>query len=61
MAKKILSNAPKNYETSCGECGIKFSYELEDVLSNYVGLPRKYVTCPGQNCGAMCSHFDQRF
>lgn len=64
MAKKILTPAPKSYTATCGECGTKFSYELEDVRNNYnnnygVGLPRKFVTCPGENCAAMCIHYDQ--
>lgn len=55
MTKEILSPGPKKFKTTCTKCKTEFSYELEDVHTNYRGFPNPYVSCP--SCSEMLGHY----
>ena len=48
MATKIISPGTDVYRATCTECGARFSYEREDVRTNYLRGGEE-VSCPG--CG----------
>ena len=60
MAKKILTHSP-SWIIVCGDCGTKFSYELEDITRIYRGLPKQIVVCPNGKCGAQNAHFPTHY
>ncbi len=45
MATKIISPGTDTYRATCSECGARFSYEREDVHTNYV-RGGEWVGCP---------------
>ena len=58
MATKIIKAGADVYRATCGECGCRFTYERDDVRTNYVGVVREVVTCP--HCGEQVSHHGYR-
>lgn len=57
MTVKICKHGPAAYTTSCAKCGSGFSYELNDLLKDFM-WGADYVPCP--KCGARHKHPDQR-
>ena len=51
--KRILTPAPKTFETACRKCSCRFSYELSDLSHSYINA-NDYVSCP--SCGEECRH-----
>ena len=43
----IIKHGDKIFATDCGNCGCKFTYELDDVIGNVVYCPE---------CGAITRH-----
>ncbi len=52
--KKIITKGTDTYHATCTECGARFSYEREDVRTNYV-RGGEWVSCP--HCGHDHQHF----
>lgn len=52
--KKIISGGTNHYKATCQECGAIFTYQREDVHTNYV-RGGEWVSCP--HCGHGHRHF----
>lgn len=52
--KKIITKGTDTYRASCSECGTTFTYERDDVHTNYV-KGGEWVSCP--HCGHGHRHY----
>ena len=52
--KKIISSGTNHYRATCHECGAVFTYQREDVRTNYARGGEE-VSCP--HCGHGHRHF----
>jgi hypothetical protein len=52
--KKIIIQGSTTHRACCSECATVFSYETEDVHTNYV-RGGEWVSCP--HCGHAVRHF----
>ena len=56
MATEILKKGRDAYHGHCGECGCEFTYERDDVKTNYAHGGER-VSCP--HCGYSIHHFGE--
>jgi DNA-directed RNA polymerase subunit RPC12/RpoP len=54
MAIKIIKEGVDKFRATCGNCGTTFSYEMEDVHTNYL-KGGEQVSCP--HCGHSHRHY----